>query len=328
MQDLRFYQQDYISSIELERGFAPSTVSNYNFELGRFFDFVQENNCYSLEAIGKDQVEAYLVFLHEQGLSPASIKRALAVLKSAFKYFIRLEYIDDNPCQFLRLPKQSLHLPDVLSAQTLISFLDALPKEKPQEIRDWCAFELMYDCGLRVSEVVGLNIEDIYLDDNALRVLGKGSKERIVPLGNCATQALRCYLGDARPQLAQGSGTFRGAHEKRKLVRPRHTQESSAVFLNVRAGRISRQALFKNLQKAASLAGIRHLHPHTLRHSCATHLLEGGADLRVIQEFLGHADIATTQIYTHTTLEHLRLEYLDAHPRAKLSLTSRPDVPQ
>lgn len=319
MQDLLDYQQDFISYIEIERGFAPSTVSSYSFELERFLSFVQDRGCVSLKEIGKDQIDAYLVFLHDKGLSPASIKRAIAVLKSAFKYYIRLDYIDENPCQFIRLPKQGLRLPDVLSSDLIGSFLDSLPKNTPQELRDWCAFELMYDCGLRISEAVGLNVDDIYLEHNALRVLGKGSKERIIPLGSCASQALERYLLDARPQLASGSGSFKGARPARKMTQPSRKDDSQALFLNVRAGRISRQSLFKKLQKAASLAGIAQLHPHTLRHSCATHLLEGGADLRVIQEFLGHADISTTQIYTHTSLEHLRLEYLDAHPRSHLS---------
>ena len=211
---------------------------------------------------------------------------------------MRENLVAKDPAQMVGIPQKPEKLPDVLSIDQVCSLLDGMPFVTPLEIRDATILEVLYGCGLRVSELVGLDLDRVRFDEGTLRVLGKGSKERLVPFSGLAIERVRVYLQDSRPYL-----TCSKAHP------------SPALFLNARGGRLSRQSVHKVVEKAGLRIGIKNLHPHTLRHSFATHLLEGGADLRSIQEMLGHSDISTTQIYTHVQTAHLREEYLAAHPR-------------
>ena len=233
-------------------------------------------------------VQDYIGYLvAERGASPATVR--------AYR-----EDLDDY-LSFLKdtyQVKEASEISRVLSINQVCSLLDGMPFVTPLEIRDATILEVLYGCGLRVSELVGLDLDRVRFDEGTLRVLGKGSKERLVPFSGLAIERVQIYLQDSRPYL-----TCSKAHP------------SPALFLNARGGRLSRQSVHKVVEKAGLRIGIKNLHPHTLRHSFATHLLEGGADLRSIQEMLGHSDISTTQIYTHVQTAHLREEYLAAHPR-------------
>jgi integrase/recombinase XerD len=243
--------------------------------------------------------------LHDPGYAPASLERTIASIKGFHKFALREGLSTTDPTATVRTPKTVKGLPDVLSIANIASLLDQSFDATPAGIRNKALLESLYGCGLRASEVVDLDIAMIRFDEGYLRVRGKGSKERIVPLAGTAEDALRHYLATARMQL-----------------HPKHMSapaEGSAVFLSVRGRRLTRDAVFKIVARAGEMVGIRGLHPHTLRHSFATHLLEGGADLRTIQEMLGHASIVTTQIYTHVNKTHLREEYLSTHPRARSS---------
>jgi integrase/recombinase XerD len=225
--------------------------------------------------------------------------RRLSAVKGLHKFLVREEYTAKNPSDLIQPSKLPQRLPDVLSVAKVEALLEQPFPQTPTGLRDRAILEVLYGCGLRVSELTGLDGGDVFFDEGYLRVTGKGNKMRIAPLVGAAARALSAYLSEGRPAL----------EAKAKSRCP-------AVFLNGRGGRLSRQSVHSICSRAGLAVGIENLHPHTLRHSFATHLLEGGADLRVIQEMLGHADISTTQIYTHVSRAHIREEYLNAHPRA------------
>ena len=229
-----------------------------------------------------------------------SIDRHISVLKGFHRFCVRDGYARGNPAATVRLPKPPDKLPDVLTIDQVNALLDQAVGDSPRQLRDRAILEVLYGCGLRVSECANLNLADCFFDDGFLRVIGKGDKERITPISGCALDALVAYLERGRPAL----------------VKP--ANPTSAVFLNTRGGRLSRQSIHKIVAKAGISIGVENLHPHTLRHSFATHMLAGGADLRVIQEILGHSDISTTQVYTHVNRVHIQEEYLSAHPRARM----------
>jgi integrase/recombinase XerD len=259
-----------------------------------------------VDDIERQQITDYLAELRkrEQPPAAASIKRLVSSLRSFHRFCVREGLSAADPTATLRLPRVPSALPDALSIAQVDRLLDQSFPATPAGARDKAILEVFYGCGLRVSEIVGLDRRAVLFEEGYLRVIGKGNRERVVPLSGTALRALRLYLETARD-----------------LLRPQRVStppDGVAVFLNRRGRRMTRQGVFNIVAYYGARANIDGLHPHTLRHSFATHLLEGGADLRVIQELLGHADIATTQIYTHVDRSHLREEYLSTHPRAKL----------
>lgn len=290
---------EYIAWLQIERGSSPLTCSAYRHDIEAYASYLEKTYCIiDTDEITQEEVLAYLSSLLEQGKSPATRERAISVLKGFHRFCIQEHFCKQDPTGVLAYPKKPLKLPDVLSIDQVDALMDTIPDDSALHIRDRAMLEVLYGCGLRVSELVGLDRERLYLDDGFLLVFGKGSKERMVPISGLALSWLERYLAEARVAL----------------YRPQ--KPTGAVFLNSRGGRISRQSVHKIVACAGTAINVSSLHPHTLRHSFATHLLEGGADLRAIQDMLGHSDIATTQIYTHVHMQHLKEEYLDAHPRA------------
>lgn len=233
------------------------------------------------------------------------MRRRISAVRGYHKFLVREGLTASNPAEAVDIPKAADVLPDVLSIEEVGRMLDAYIDERPSGLRDRAILEVLYGCGLRVSEVCGLDLDNLHLDDGFLRVFGKGSKERIVPIAGAADAALRTYLAEGRPTLARGTAVA-------------NPDARAAVFLNQRGGRLGRQSVFNLVRKAGRAINRYDLHPHTLRHSFATHMLKGGADLRVLQEILGHADMSTLQVYTHLDRTHLHEEYAHAHPRDKM----------
>ena len=250
------------------------------------------------DQVTRDRIEGHVSRLRASGLSIASIERAISAIKGFHRFMVAERITTAHPAADLPLPKKPSRLPDVISREQAAALLDQPFPETPAGQRDHAILEVLYGCGLRVSELCGLDLRRVMLDEQVLRVVGKGDKERVVPIVGTAARALDDYLEHWRPCL----------------VSPRVS--NSAVFLNNRGRRLSRQSVHALVAKAGAVVGIDGLHPHALRHSFATHMLEGGADLRIVQELLGHADISTTQLYTHLDRSHLREVYLVAHPRA------------
>ncbi|NHM14844.1 site-specific tyrosine recombinase [Xiamenia xianingshaonis] len=294
------FLRDYLAYLRVERGRAPLTVEAYGRDVQSFLAFLDRDGADGgLLAATPEDVYAYEAQLVEAGLAPTTLRRRLTVLKGLYKFLMQEGLVDKSPLAQARPPKAPERLPDVLTVAQANELLSQPFRPDAIGARDRAMLEVLYGCGLRASECVGLDMGRVLLSEGYLRVVGKGSKERLVPIAGMAARALTAYLEGPRLELAAAAGP-----------RP------AAVFLNARGGRLSRQTLHAVVAKAGRAIGRPDLHPHTLRHSFATHLLEGGANLRVIQELLGHADIATTQIYTHVGRAHLVEEYLAAHPRA------------
>lgn len=270
---------------------SQNTIDAYTRDLEHYESFINKSVC----SANRDDIVRY-----ENELVPymktSSVKRKVASIKGLYKFLLREGDIDKNPAASITLPKIPDKLPDVLSIDDVCRLLDMMPNSTPAAKRDRAIMEILYGCGLRVSELCNLDINDCVLEEGFLLVHGKGGKDRISPISGSAALALKEYLEVGRPEFDKGS---------------------PAVFLNTRGGRLTRQAIHNIVSKAGTAIRKKGLHPHTLRHSYATHMLEGGADLRVIQDILGHADISTTQIYTHVSRSHLQEEYAMAHPRAK-----------
>lgn len=255
------------------------------------------------DEVTRDDVTAFIAELRARGLAPSSIERKLSAVKGLHKFLVREQITTNHPTSGLPLPKVPERLPDVLSIQDVERLLSQPFPDGPLGVRDRAILETMYGCGVRVGEIVGLDVKDLDLDEGFMRVFGKGSKERMVPVAGMAAHALDAYLRTSRP-----------------FLRPKRSVSvaDSALFVNSRGGRLSRQSVFRIVRAYGDHVSIEGLHPHTLRHSFATHMLQGGADLRALQEMLGHADISTTQVYTHVDRIHIREEYLSTHPRARM----------
>lgn len=292
--------EEYLAYLMVERGSSALTIRAYRADLRDYASFLKEQR--GIEAdndVRREDISAFEEALLERGLAASTIERRVSALKGYHRFLVREGYLASDPAQSIRLPKTPAALPDVLSIHQVSQLLDSLTETTPLECRDAALLEVMYGCGLRVSEATGLDTDRILWEEGYLRVWGKGSKERLVPLSGMAKKRLFSYVQTARPEL-----------------KPPYAKPTPAVFLNSRGGRITRQSVHRIVAKAGLSAGIENLHPHTLRHSFATHLLEGGADLRAIQDMLGHSDISTTQIYTHVRPAQMREEYLAAHPRS------------
>lgn len=288
---------EYSAYLRIEKGLSENTVQAYLGDLRQFQAFLEQRGG-SFAGAQAENVEQYLHYLAEQELSARSRARKISALKNFFAYLVEEGIREDNPCAYISTPKLPRRLPDILTEHEVIALLEAPKLDKPAGYRDRAMLEVMYGSGLRVSELVGLNVGDI--DElGFVRCLGKGNKERIIPIGSHALQAASDYLKYARGRL---------------VTNPRER----ALFVNARGSRLTRQGFWKILKGWAKAAGIKkEISPHMIRHSFATHLLRHGADLRSVQEMLGHADLTTTQIYTHLDKGHLRDVYGKAHPRAR-----------
>jgi integrase/recombinase XerD len=292
---------DFLSYLELERGLSRNTLNAYRTDLLQYGEYLAAHGLDALEARPVD-VGDFLADLAtgngRPACSAATVHRKTACLRSFYKHLRRDELIGEDPTAALSAPRRAKKLPQVLNYSEVQKLLVAPRGSEPTALRDRALLETMYACGLRASETIGLELSDVDLHEGVLRARGKGSKERLVPLGRQAIAAISAYLRGGRP----------------KLVGERHEPR---LFVNFRGGPLSRQGLYKIVQRHAHDAGLAgQMSPHTLRHSFATHLLAGGCDLRAVQEMLGHADIATTQMYTHLSGAQLKDVYFKAHPRA------------
>lgn len=296
---------EYLLHLRIERGLAASTLSEYERDLALYGKHLGRAGVQEVDDVSSDDVSAFQQELFKQGASASTVRRRMSAVKGFHRFCVQEGFTERNPSVPVRSPKMPEKLPDVVSVEDACALLDSITGTRPQDMRDRALLEVLYGCGVRASEACGLDVTDVFLDQGFLRVFGKGSKERMVPISGTAATALADYLGAPRAELSL----------RAKKVVP---ADLGAVFLNARGGRLTRQGLFKIVGAAGAAVGLPGLHPHTLRHSFATHMLNGGADLRVIQEILGHADISTTQIYTHVDRQHLTEEYLAAHPRAKM----------
>lgn len=293
--------EEFLSHLRVERGSSPRTVEAYRADLADYELFLAEAGTDDVDRIDREAILAYEADLVARGYAISSVDRHLSAVKSFHKFCAREELARANPASTVHLPPQPDRLPDVLSIEQVGALLEQVCGTDPRSLRDRAILEVLYGCGLRVSECTGLDLGDCALSEGFLRVTGKGDKQRISPIAGCALEALSAYLDHGRPNLAKP-----------------YAKPTAAVFLNARGTRLSRQSVHKIVAGAGQGIGVEGLHPHTLRHSFATHLLAGGADLRVIQEILGHSDISTTQVYTHVDRTHIQEEYLSAHPRARL----------
>jgi integrase/recombinase XerD len=289
--------EQFYHHLGAERGLASLTLESYAHDLQDFRQFLRSLNRGAWEEVTLEDFQNYLAILQNRGLSARSRARRLSALRQFFRFLQREERLPTNPVELLDSPRLPLKLPQVLSEQEVEALLGAVDPSSPQGQRDAALLEVLYATGLRVSELVGLTVKQVDLRRGVVRPLGKGHKERLVPMVPQAVEKLKLYLTEGRPQLLKG-------------------KDSPYVFVNQRGGALSRQGFWKILQRYARLAGLGRLSPHTLRHSFATHLLARGANLRVLQLLLGHADLATTQIYTHLDAERLKSAHKKAHPRS------------
>ena len=285
----------YLEGLALERGLAANTIAAYRRDLESLIVYLAQREL-ELGSASYANLAAYVRHLRGRRLAPSSVRRAIASVRGLFAHLIEIGERDDNPAVNLATPRLLQKLPRVLAESDVEALLKAPDLETPLGVRDRAMIELLYASGLRVSELVGLSLSQARLDLGLVNVIGKGSRERLVPLGESAEQWLGRYLREVRPQLVKGR------HE--------------TLFVNRYGKPLSRQGFWKLLRAYGTSAGITELHPHLLRHSFATHLLEHGADLRSVQAMLGHADISTTQIYTHIHQQRLRSLYDRYHPRA------------
>ena len=292
---------DFLAYLELERGLSRNTLEAYRSDLLQFGAYLQRRDRDALTATHSDLSEFLTELATGRNGRPAAattVQRKVACLRSFYRHLRREGLLDGDPTKDLRAPRRSQRLPHVLTREEVAHLLAQPSGDAPPALRDRALLELMYACGLRASEAIGLQPRDVDLEAGVLVARGKGAKERVVPVGSKAIAAVRAYLEHGRPKLV-------GLRDEPRL------------FVNLRGGGLTRQGLYKIVQRHAATAGLAdRMSPHTLRHTFATHLLAGGCDLRSVQEMLGHADIATTQIYTHLSVERLRDVYFDAHPRA------------
>ena len=294
----QFYVQEFINWIQNEKAYADHTVTAYKKDLEQFGQFLEEKHLL-LEQLEYRDLRYYMATLqNKNGFKKTTLGRKTATLKSFFRYLHREGWLPHNPADLLSAPKQEKHLPAVLNVIDITTFLDdVLSGEEPAKLRDKAIFELLYGSGLRVSELVALDVESVTQQEGILRIFGKGSKERIVPVGEQAQTAIARYLESGRPFFLKN--------------------EESALFLNHQGGRLTVRGVEYILEQYIKKGALQYkVTPHTFRHTFATHLLDNGADLRVIQELLGHESLSTTQIYTEVSRSHLQQVYRKAHPRA------------
>ncbi|RLA96222.1 MAG: site-specific tyrosine recombinase XerD [Deltaproteobacteria bacterium] len=288
----------YLHYLVVEKGLSRNTIESYGRDLRVFLDFVEGRGIRSFREVTRGDVLAFLKELQGRGLSVRSVSRALISLRGLFRFLLLEGHLEEDPVEEMEVPRPPRSLPHVLSLQEVERILEAPDPGTPLGVRDRAMLELLYATGMRVSELAGLAPEGVDIQVGFVRVKGKGDKERVIPIGEVARERLDIYLREGRPRLLKG-------------------RESPYLFVNRQGRGLSRQGIWKLIKRYALQAGVlTPITPHTLRHSFATHLLERGADLRFVQVMLGHADIGTTQIYTHLNQEYLRKIYQQYHPRA------------
>lgn len=288
--------QSYKNYIKLERSLSPKTVEAYLHDIEKLNVFLAGKK--KLEEVELSDLQSFLASLYDEDMSARSQARIISGLKSFYKFMLSDHLIKHDPTELLDAPKIGRHLPEVLSLPEIEAIINSVDLSKPEGHRNKAIIEVMYGCGLRVSEVVNLRISNLHFRDNYIRIIGKGDKERLVPIGHTAQKAINLYMEGFRQQLKIRKG------------------EEDFVFLNRRGSRLSREMIFMMIKERAAVVGIRKtISPHTFRHSFATHLVEGGADLRAVQEMLGHESITTTEIYTHLDREYVKNIIEQYHPR-------------
>jgi len=288
---------DYLNFMAVEKGASRNTIDGYSRDLNRYAAFIDSRGIHDVHRAGAEELISFLAGLKSEGLAANSVNRALAALRGFYKYLLREKKLESSPAAHIELARIWMHLPDVLSREEMGLLLLQPDSATPVGLRDAAMLELLYATGIRVSELIGLTLNSINWQVGYLVALGKGDKERVVPLGRTAYDRVKRYLDRVRPLMLKGG-------------------ECNILFLNRSGKGLTRQGLWKIVKKHAGKANMeKKVHPHTFRHSFATHLLEGGADLRSVQIMLGHADISTTQIYTHITRERLKEIHRKYHPR-------------
>lgn len=297
---------EYLNYLSVERGLSKHTIAAYRRDLGYFMSYLTHKSVLDFSEAKPGDILSFSTALRDgrfnadsAGLSVSSVGRAQAALRGLFKFLVREGYQKNDPMSMVPNVKKPDCLPKACSVADIDRLLDGkrYPSD-PAGLRDKAMLEVMYAAGLRISEVAGIRVGDMDLEDGFVRVIGKGSKERLVPMGGAAERAIKAYLASGRPELTGKTG-------------------DDKVFLNARGRGLSRQGIYDIFKTRAAAAGLKNISPHTLRHSFATHLLKGGADLRAVQEMMGHASISTTQVYTHLAKDDMKEIYMSTHPRAK-----------
>ncbi|MDQ8154015.1 MAG: site-specific tyrosine recombinase XerD [Gemmatimonadota bacterium] len=306
-----FLLERFAEYLTLEQGSSARTDDGYSRDLHRLAEWAQAHGAASPAALTSAHLREFVYYLKDLGLAPASIRRGVSAIRTWYRFLAAEGVVQSDPSERLETPKKWRTLPEVLSQDEVETLLTSIPLEEPLAFRDRAMLELAYGAGLRVGEWITLRVNDLMLDEGVVRVFGKGSKERLVPVGGSAIGAVAIYLRELRPRLEEA-----GRRSAAVRAGGRGSKAQGVLFLNARGAPLSRMGAWKILRKYVELSGItKTVTPHTLRHSFATHLLEGGADLRSVQEMLGHADIGTTQVYTHVDREYLRSVHRQFHPR-------------
>jgi integrase/recombinase XerD len=298
--DWRSAIKGFQAYLKLERSLSENSIEAYSRDIEKLYQFADsQSNKINPEYITLTHLRAFIVWINELGMIPSTQARILSGVKSFYKYLLMEDMIKSDPSELLESPKIQRKLPDTLSINDINKLIDAIDVSKPEGGRNKAILEVLYGCGLRVSELTELKLSNLYLDIEFIKVVGKGSKERLVPIGGSAVKALKIWIDNIRVHIPIKKG------------------EEDMVFLNRRGARLSRVYIFMVIKQLAELTGInKTISPHTFRHSFATHLVEGGADLRAVQEMLGHESITTTEIYTHLDREYLKGTIIQYHPRS------------
>ncbi len=292
------FLKEYLALLKVEKNLTKNTISSYRNDLETFLNYIEDIGLRDLSEINSDHISSFFKLLKNLGLNERSSARYFSSIRGFFKYLIKNEYVESSPIEKMKAPKISRKLPSVLSIDEINLILNSPSTEDKYGIRDKAILEVFYACGLRVSELINLKIVDLFLKENLIKVFGKGRKERLIPIGSTAIACIENYLTQSRPFL------------KKNL------QSENYLFLSNRGKKFSRMGVWKIVKRYVEQTNIKkEIHPHTFRHSFATHLIEGGADLRSVQEMLGHSDISTTQIYTHIDRDYIKKVHKMYHPR-------------
>lgn len=290
---------EYMTMLKVERTLARNTLESYQRDLNQYHSFLKDDiKIKSIRNVTLGHIRTYVRYLSDKAMAASSVKRAISTIRTYHNFLLAEGRMKDNPAQLLEAPKIPQKLPNILTIEEIDTILNIIPNDKPMALRDLAIFEMMYSCGLRVTELCDIKTTDILWDSELIRVNGKGNKQRFVPIGPIARDNLKNYLNHKRPSLADKN------HNVVELFLSQNGRKLTRMMIWIL---LKKWTVASNLQKKVS--------PHTLRHSFATHLLEGGADLRSVQEMLGHADISTTQVYTHLDKEHLKEVHRTFHPR-------------
>lgn len=292
------FLKEYLSVLRLEKNLSDNTISSYSNDIRALLRYLADKNIADPSEVKKNDIAEFFKFLNQLGLNSSSAARYFSSIKGFFNYLLSNKYIELNPIDNISPPKLSKHLPEVLSLQEIELMLAQPDVNETLGLRDRAMLEVLYACGLRVSELASMKVSNLHFNEEIIRITGKGSKERLIPIGSSAISWVNEYLIRGRPLLEKKS------------------KSKNILFLNRLGSGLSRMGIWKIIDKYAVEAGIeQRVHPHTFRHSFATHMIEGGADLRAVQEMLGHADISTTQVYTHIDNDFLKQEHRAHHPR-------------